>query len=127
VIKRYLLHDKLLIRFGALLGMVLAVFLSIWTLSYLFLPEGVLRGRLVGQVLTGQELAGGSVWLEWLQIFTINLIVMLLLVVAPNLFRTDGGFPFGYITVTLMAVINAITIGTNSFSFSLGEKYRRRY
>jgi hypothetical protein len=122
MIKRFLLHDKLLIRYGVLLGMVLAVFLSIWTLSYLFLPEGILRGRLVGQVLTGQGLAGGSVWLEWLQIFTINLVVMLLLVVAPNLFRTNGGYPFGYITVTLLVVVNAITLGTNSFSFSLGGK-----
>jgi hypothetical protein len=122
VIKHYLLHDKLLIRFGALLGMVLAVFLGIWTLSYLLLPEGIMRGRLVGQVLTGQELAWGSVWLEWLRIFTINLVVMLLIVIAPNLFRTEGGYPFGYITVTLMAVVNAITLGTNSFSFSLGGK-----
>jgi hypothetical protein len=122
VIKSFLLHDKLLIRFAALLGLVLTVFLSVWTLSFLILPEGVLRGRLVGQALTGQDLAGGSVWLEWLQIFTINLVVMLLLVVAPNLFRTEIRYPLGYITVTLLVIVNAITLGTNSFSLSLGEK-----
>ena len=61
--KRYLIHDKLLVRFGTLLGVVMAVFLSAWTLSYFFIPEGVLRGRLVGQVLAGNDLAGGSVWL----------------------------------------------------------------
>lgn len=41
--KRYLMHGDLLVRFGALLGVVAAVFLCAWTLSYLFLPEGLLR------------------------------------------------------------------------------------
>ena len=45
MIKRYLLHEKLPVRFGALWGAVLILFLGAWTLSYLFLPEGVLRGR----------------------------------------------------------------------------------
>ena len=100
----------------------MAVFLSAWTLSYFFIPEGVLRGRLVGQVLAENGLAGGSVWLEWLRIFAINLGVMLLLAVAPNVFRTEGGYPFGYSLVTLLAVVCGITLGTNSFTFSLGGK-----
>jgi hypothetical protein len=122
VFKHYLIHDRLLVRFGALLGVSMAVFLSAWTLSYFFIPEGVLRGRLVGQALAGNDLAGGSVWLEWLRIFAINLGVMLLLVVAPNVFRTAGDYPLGYISVTLMAVVNGITLGTNSFTFLLGGK-----
>jgi hypothetical protein len=122
VFKRYLMHEKLLVRFGALLGGVATVFLCAWILSYFFLPEGVLRGRLVGQVLAGNDSAGGSVWLEWLRILAINLGVMLLLIVAPNVFRTEGDYPLGYSTVTLIAIICGITLGTNSFTFSLGGK-----
>ena len=116
------MHDKLLVRFGALLGVVMAVFLGAWILSFFFIPEGVLRGRLVGQVLAGSDLAGGSVWLEWLRIFAINLGIMLLLIVAPNVFRTEGGYPFGYSTVILLAIVCGITLGTNSFTFSMGGK-----
>jgi hypothetical protein len=119
VFKRYLMHDRLWVRFGALLGVVMAIFVSAWTLSYFFLPEGVLRGHLVGQVIGGDGLAGGSVWLEWLRILAINLGFMLLLVVAPNVFRTNGDYPLGYWTVTLLAIVLGITLGTNSFSFPL--------
>jgi hypothetical protein len=122
VFKRYLIHDKLLVRFVALLGVVMAVFLSAWTLSYFFIPEGVLRGRLVGQALAGNDLAGGSVWLEWLRIFAINLGVMLLVIIAPNVFRTEGDYPLGYITVTLTAMVLGVILGTDSFTLSMGGK-----
>jgi hypothetical protein len=122
VLKRYLMHDKLLVRFGTLLGVVMAAFLSAWTMSYFFLPEGVLRGRSVAQVLAGNDLAGGSVWLEWLRILAYNLGAMLLLVVAPNVLRTEGGYPFGYWTVSVLAIAFGIVIGTNSLSLSLGGK-----
>jgi hypothetical protein len=120
--KRYLMHDRLLVRFGALLGMVVIVLLGSWALSYLFLPEGILRGRTAAQVLAGDDLAGGSVWLEWLRLFAINLGIMLLVMVAPNLLRTEGDYPLGYCTVTLVAAVFGVTIGTNSFALALGGK-----
>jgi hypothetical protein len=120
--KQYLIHDKLPIRFGSLLAVVLVIFLSAWTLSYLFLPEGILRGRNVAQVLAGNDLAGGSIWLEWLRIFAINLGVMLILIIGPNIFQTEGGFPLGYSSISLLAVIFGVTLGTNSFALSLGGK-----
>jgi len=120
--KRYLMHEKLLVRFGALLGVVATVFLCAWILSYFFLPEGVLRGRNAAQVLAGNDLAGGSVWLEWLRILAINLGVVFLLVVAPNVLRTEGDYPLGYYTVALLAIIFGVTLGTNSFTLSLGGK-----
>ncbi len=49
--KRYLMHDRLLIRFGTLLGVVMLIFLGTWTVSYVLLPEGLLRGRTAAQVL----------------------------------------------------------------------------
>jgi len=73
-------------------------------------------------MLTGQDLAGGSVWLEWLRIFAINLANMLLVIVAVNFFRTEGGFPLGYGTVILMAASFGVVLGTNSFTVSMGGK-----
>jgi hypothetical protein len=120
--KQFLLHDKLPIRFGSLLGVVLVFFLGAWTLSYLFLPEGILQGRNVGQILAGNDLAGGSVWLEWLRIFAINLVVMLLVIIAPNVFRTEGDYPLGYHTATLIAMMYGVILGTDSFTLSMGGK-----
>jgi hypothetical protein len=117
-----MMHDKLLIRFGALLVVVLVIFFCAWTLSYLFLPEGILRGRNIAQVLAGSDLAGGSIWMEWLRIFAINLGVMLIVIISPNIFRTEGGFPLGYSTISLLAVIFGVALGTNSFTLSLGGK-----
>ena len=120
--KHYLMHDKLLIRFGALLGVVMVIFLSTWTLSYFFLPEGVLQERNAAQVLAGNDLAGNSIWLEWLRLLAINFGVMFLIIIAPNILRTPGNFPLGYITVAVQAVVFGITLGTNSFTLSLGSK-----
>jgi hypothetical protein len=120
--KRYLMHDRLLVRFGALFGMVLIVMLGSWALSYLLLPEGILRGRTGAQVFAGNDLAGGSVWWEWLRLLAINLGIMLVVMIAPNILRTEGDYPLGYRTVTLVAAIFGVTIGTNSFALVLGGK-----
>lgn len=122
MIQRYLLHEKLLIRFGALMGIVLIALLGSWGLAYWFLPEGVLRGRTGAQLLAGNDLAGGSVWLEWLRILVLNLAAMFLLVIAPNTLRSAGGYPLGYGTVLAITVIFGITLGTDSFSISMGGK-----
>ena len=122
VFKRYLLHERLLIRSIALFGIVVVIFVSVWEFSYLFLPEGLLRGRSLGAVLAGTDLAAGSVLVEWLRIFTINLGVMLLGVVAPNVLRTEHDYPLGYKTVVILAIIYAVILGTDSFTLSQGGK-----
>jgi len=122
VFKKYLMHDKILVRFGSLLGIIVVIFFSVWVLSYLLLPEGILRGRSIGQALAGNDLAGGSVWIEWLRLFAINLGVMLIIIIAPNIFRTEGDYPLGYITVTLIVIMFGIIIGTDSFTLSMGGK-----
>lgn len=121
MLQRYLMHDKLLVRFGLLMGVVSLIFLGVWTASYFLLPEGILRGKSAAQNLAGNDLAGGSVWLEWLRILAINLLAMILIIVA-NLFRTGGNIPLGYITVILHSVIFGVVIGTNSFTLSQGGK-----
>ncbi len=119
MVKRFLMHERLTARFCALLCAVLAVFLAAWVLSYFLLPEGFLKGRLAGGALAGEDLAGGSVWLEWLRLSAVNLGVMFLVIVAPNLFRSVD-YPYGYVTIALLAAILGITIGTNSFAISAG-------
>jgi hypothetical protein len=119
--KKYLLHEKLLVRFSALLGVVVVAFLAAWTLSYLLLPEGVLRGRSVAQLLAGNELTGGSVLLEWFRLLAINLGVVFLVIIA-NIFRTENNYPLGYTSTTMIAMIFGVTLGTNSFAVSLGGK-----
>lgn len=120
--QKYLLHEKLPVRFGSLLGIVLIAFFAAWFVGYYFLPEGALRGRNVAQALSGSSLAGGSVWLEWLRILAINLGAMFLLVIAPNLIRSPHNYPLGYSTVAILAVVFGMMIGTNSFTLSLGSK-----
>jgi len=122
VFKRYLVHDRLLIRFAALLGIDVVIFVSVWALSYLFLPEGILRGRFPGQILAGNDLAADSILVEWLRIFAINLGVMLLVVIAPNVFRTEHDYPLGYKTVVIGPIIFAVILGTDSFTLSQGGK-----
>jgi hypothetical protein len=119
MIKRFLLHERLVVRFLALLGVVSMVFLVIWALSYAFLPEGLLKGRTGAQALAGDDLTGGSAWLEWLRIFVINLGVMLLVLVPANLLRTEGNYPLGYVSVSMVAAVCAVTLGTNSFTLSM--------
>jgi hypothetical protein len=122
ILERYLLHLKLSVRFPTLLAVVLVIFLGVWVCSYYFLPEGLLRGRSVAQALAGDDLAGGSVWWEWLRILAVNLGVMFLLIIGPNLLQSESGFPLGYSTVTLIAAIFGVYLGTNSFTISAGGK-----
>ena len=122
MLKKYLMHPKLLVRFGALLGVVMAALLGAWILSYLLLPEGLLRGRTAAQALAGNDLAGGSVWLEWLRLLAINLGALFISIIAPNLFRTEKDYPLGYTSTTLVAVVFGVTLGTDSFSLPMGGK-----
>ena len=59
-------------------------------------------------------------WLEWRRMFGVNLGVMRLLIVAPNVVQTKGGYPFGYYGLTLLMVVNGVALGTNSFPISRG-------
>ena len=120
--QQYLVHDKLVVRFLALLAVVAVVFVAIWAASYAFLPEGVLRGRTGGAALAGSDLAGGSVWLEWLRIFGINLAATFLFMVPANLIRTKSDYPLGYISVISVVAIAATTLGTNSFTLPMATR-----
>lgn len=117
--KQLLLNRKLYIRFLSLYAIAAALFLITWTLSYFLLPEGVLRGRTGAQLLASSE-AADSFLAEWLRIVVINLIIGIIFVVVPNLLRSNG-YPLGYSTPLVWAILYAIYLGTNSFTFPLPE------
>lgn len=119
---RYLMHDRLAVRFMTLIGVTTLIFITTWMVSYYFLPEGFLRGRNVGAVLGGADLLGGSVVVEWLRIIAINLGVMGVLIVVPNLLRTEHDYPLGYTTAVILSILYAVTLGTDSFALSAGGR-----
>jgi len=118
--KRLLCHERLYVRFLALFGLGVVLFTLAWTLSYLFLPEGVLRGRTGSAILAGDE-AAGSFAAEWLRIVALNLVMGSLIVVANRIFRYKG-FPLGYIIPLGWLAVYAVCLGTNSFSIPLPER-----
>jgi hypothetical protein len=122
MIIKYLVHDKLSIRLMSLLLSIAVLFVAVWILSYYFLPEGILRGRNIAQLASGEDLLGDSIWLEWFRLFTINLTAMLVFVCLPNLFVDNHGIPLGYATITIMACYFGILLGTNSFAIASGDK-----
>ncbi len=112
-----LLHSKLAVRFGTLIAVVLAVFLAIWTISYLWLPEGLLRGRSGAALLAG-ETAAPTFWLEWARLLAVNSALALICVVGASLVASNG-IPLGYIVPVVWGAMYAVTLGTNSFSLAL--------
>ena len=119
MLRRYLTHDRLVVRFLSLLAVVSIVFIAVWAASYWLLPEGLLTGRTGGQALAGAGLAGGSVWLEWMRIFGLNLVLAMFILVLANLIITKRGYPFGYVCVVLLSVVLAVVVGTNSFTIPM--------
>jgi len=118
--KRLLCHERLYVRFLALFGLGVVLFTLAWTLSYYFLPEGVLRGRTGSAMLAGDE-AAGSFLAEWLRIVALNLAAGSLIVVANRIYRYKG-FPLGYLIPLVWLTLYAICLGTNSFSIPLPER-----
>jgi hypothetical protein len=57
-----------------------------------------------------------------LQLLIINIGVVFISIIAPNLFRTERDYPLGYTSITLIAVVFGVTLGTDSFSLPMGGK-----
>jgi hypothetical protein len=109
-------HDRVVVRFVALWILCFASFLVAWTLSYLFLPEGLLRRPgSPGPLSTTAD----TVLREFLSIFVWN-VGFCLLVVAANTFRSVRT-PLGYLVVLVMWIQGAIIWGTNSLAIQTGR------
>ena len=115
-----LCNKRLYIRFLTLFGLGVVLFTLAWTLSYLFLPEGILRGRTGSAILVGDE-AAGSFLAEWLRIVALNLFSLLMVMLSNRIYRYKG-FTLGYLIPLVMFTMYAVCLGTNSFSIPLPER-----
>ncbi len=118
--KKLLCHERLYVRFLALFGLGLALFMLAWTLSYLFLPEGIIRGRTGGAMLV-RDKAADSFLAEWLPIAAVNLFGASMIVLSNRIYRYKG-IPLGYPIPLVFLIMYAICLGTNSFSIPLPER-----
>lgn len=118
--KRLLCHERLYVRFLALFGLGIVLFTLAWTLSYYFLPEGVLRGRTGSAILAGDE-AAGSFIAEWLRIAALNLMAGSLIVLSNRIYRYKG-YPLGYLIPLAWLTVYAAFLGSNSFSIPMPER-----
>lgn len=118
--KKLLLHDKLIVRFVSLFGLGLVLFFLVWTLSYIALPEGFLRGRLAAGALAG-EAAAASFLIEFLRIFALNVTIAAVFVFLANRILQVNDYPLGYLPPLIYFVFYAVLLGTNSFAIPLAE------
>lgn len=103
--KKYLGNDKLIIRFFSLYALGLVIFFISWTISYFFLPEGLLRGfgplaRLAG------DTAADTQYQEFFKTFILNSFGFLIIVIGNYILRVKY-FSFGYL-IPLAFLILAI-------------------
>lgn len=109
-------HESVIVRFVALWSLCFVLFLTAWTVSYLFLPESLLRrAGGPGPLSTTAE----TITMEFLSIFAWNLGFSLI-VVAANTFRSIRT-PMGYLVVLIMWIQGAVIWGTNSLMIQTGR------
>lgn len=113
---RYVNHDDAFVRFVALWLVVASVFTTAWVLSYVFLPQGLLRG---GNPAASADYAG-SVPREFLTLFGWNVAVSLI-AVAANTFRSVHT-PLGYVVQVVQAPRYGAVWGTGSLAIGTGER-----
>jgi len=118
-VSQWLHSDKVLVRLLALWLFCALLFTVSWTTSYYLLPEGVLRGKLLGQhipVVTSHE---GT---TFLRVFGVNLVAGCGLVALANLCQV-GNTSLGYPIVMYHAVLYGVLLGTNSFGIPAPARF----
>lgn len=116
---RYIEHEKVVVRFLSLYLLGLVLFFAGWPLSYLVLPEGLIRGLYPLTQMAGDK-ATGSLLKEFFTIFGVNLIGLLAIILGNYILRVRT-IAFGYLVPLAWMIMYGITIGTNSFSIPLAE------
>ncbi|AXG10596.1 hypothetical protein [Haloplanus rubicundus] len=115
-IGRYVNHDDVLVRFVSLWIVVASVFTAAWILSYLFFPQGLLRGGNPG-ASTGYA---GSITREFLWLFGWNVGVSLIAIGANTLRSVNT--PMGYVIEVVQAPWYGAVWGTGSLAIGTGAR-----
>ncbi|NHN42973.1 hypothetical protein G9C85_15235 [Halorubellus sp. JP-L1] len=115
-IGRYVNHDDVIVRFVSLWIVVASAFTAAWVLSYLVLPQGLLRGGNPG-ASTGYA---GSITREFLWLFGWNVGVSLIAVAANTLRSVNT--PMGYVMQVVQAPWYGAVWGTGSLAIGTGDR-----
>lgn len=115
LIKSNLTSDRLALRIATTYVIFLVIFFLVTIASYFLLPEGFLRNKHPLQTWETTP----NLLVSTLQIFSYNLISVVMIVVA-NLFamkkKSKCFMPLGYTAFFVMITLNAVVLGTWSFS-----------
>ena len=118
--KKLLSNDKIIIRFLGLYLLSLIFLFFSWFIAYYFLPEGLLQGRTSLNNLAGDSKAP-SLMIEFFKIFSLNIAASLIIIAGNYILRVKY-FAFGYLVPLAWTTLYGITLGTNSFTFTMAEK-----
>jgi hypothetical protein len=117
-IKGLTTHENVLVRVASLWLLGAVLFTVAWVGSYLFLPEGMLRGIGFSADLVAES---PDAWATFAQIIVLNLLFGIGAIVFANHFRISG-IPEGYAVALFYAGLYGLFLGTNSFDVSAGAK-----
>jgi len=115
----WLKSQRVLVRLAVLWLICALLFTIAWTASYYLLPEGVLRGKLLGGRLPVET---PRVMTTFVRIFMVNLLAGCGIVTLGNLSRV-GDMPLGYPIVMVHSVLYGVLLGTNSFGIPAPARF----
>ena len=110
---KHLTDEDLSKRFVWMWVLSFSVFFLAWVVSYLVLPQGILRGKLPGTWLFGEDV---DLLFTFLEIFLFNFLIGGIVLTLCNLFKV-GNVPLGYVAIWGQILIFGIFKGTNSFIY----------
>ena len=114
-IKRKLKSDNLIERITFCIICFFGLFLTVTILSYFLLPEGVL----IGKQSANFEMSA-NIFCSSIQIFMWNMISVTVIVIgslfAQKKIEDKNYLSIGYTAFFVLTIINAVTLGTWSFS-----------
>jgi len=114
--RNYLTSENVYLRIATTYILFMVVFFSITTISYFFLPEGLLRSKNPAQNWD----TSNNLLISTLQFFLFNQLSVAMILIG-NTFSSrknseQNYFPIGYLAFFTQLSINAVTLGTWSFS-----------
>lgn len=114
--RKNLTSENIYIRIATTYILFMAVFFTITVVSYFLLPEGLLRGKHPAQNWD----TSNHLLLSTLQIFLFNQLSVVVILIG-NIFSSrknpeQNFLPIGYLAFFAQISINAVTLGTWSFS-----------
>lgn len=118
--KRFIIHNNVLVRFSGLYFLGLGLFLAAWFLGFYLFPEGSMRGTSLASKLAGSDI-GLSVGKELSRILLVNLLMGSVIILFNLSFRINN-IPLGYLIPPIWFLLYGLILGSNSFTFAMDGK-----